>query len=67
MISLLNASKGHNPALIIIIIKVLKNLIKRRDSNSGPSYYEADGLTKKSKQDTTPATLCHSEDVYIHA
>jgi hypothetical protein len=45
MISLLNASKGHNPALIIIIIKVLKNLIKRRDSNSGPSYYEADGLT----------------------
>jgi len=44
MISLLNASKGHNPALIIIIIKVLKNLIKRRDSNSGPSYYEADGL-----------------------
>jgi hypothetical protein len=34
MISLLNASKGHNPALIIIIIKVLKNLIKRRDSNS---------------------------------
>ena len=22
---------------------------------------------KKSKQDTTPATLCHSEDVYIHA
>ena len=51
MISLLNASKGHNPALIIIIIKVLKNLIKRRDSNSGPSYYEADGLTN---------TPCHT-------